>query len=106
MEPLRVGPSLPPMVEREDAIATTDVRPKAAAESAIPAAPASSHEARTFQPSVGDEVLIAFESGEQRMAFLTGALWKPETPPTSASAATETTQTKAGEAPAPAHKIK
>lgn len=35
-----------------------------------------------FQPEVGDEVLIAFENGDPRRAYVLGALWsKVDTPP-------------------------
>lgn len=35
-----------------------------------------------FQPEVGDEVLVAFENGDPRRAYVLGALWsKVDTPP-------------------------
>ena len=35
-----------------------------------------------FQPNVGDEVLVAFENGDPRRAYILGALWsKVDTPP-------------------------
>ena len=63
MEPLRIGPLLPPIVGREEAVARPETRPNLGTESAAPSTPESSGPARVFQPSAGDEVLIAFESG-------------------------------------------
>src|ERR1051326_3105131 len=35
-----------------------------------------------FQPEVGDEVLVGFENGDPRRAYVLGALWsKVDTPP-------------------------
>jgi len=97
MDPLRINAYVPPILELETAVAKPEVKPKPTAESEVLSAPESSSEGEVFQASVGDEVLIAFESGEQRMAFLTGELWKPDTPPTSASPSSGT-QTESGTA--------
>ena len=107
MEPIRIKAYLPPMLEPETAVAKPEGRPNPNAESEVLSAPASSTEGKTFQASGGDEVQITFESGEQRMAFLTGELWKPDTPPTSASPASGGTPAESGTAePAPGHKGK
>ena len=107
MDAVRINAYLAPMLEPENAVAKPEVKPKATAEPEVLSAPASSSEGKVFQSSIGDEVLIAFESGEQRMAFLTGDLWKPDTPPTSASPASGGTQTEHGTAePATGHKGK
>ena len=107
MEPVRINAYLPPMLEPETAVAKPEGRPNPNAESEVLSAPASSTEGKTFQASGGDEVQITFESGEQRMAFLTGELWKPDTPPTSASPASGGTKTENGAAePATGHKGK
>ncbi|MGC2196311.1 MAG: phage baseplate assembly protein V [Terriglobales bacterium] len=112
MEPVRFSPSLPHVVEPELSDARAETKPDASVESAASSTTASSSAGKVFQPSTGDEVFIAFENGEQRMAFLTGALWKTDTPPTSAPppvkgpGATGGTQPKVGAAQiATGHKV-
>ena len=90
MDSIRIGPSCPQIVEPDASTAPEASKPQASVEAA-PSTAASSNWEKVFQPSIGDEVLIAFESGEQRMAYLTGALWKTDTPPTTDSQATKGT---------------
>jgi len=85
MDPVRIGPSLPPLPEAEP-VATPVVKPPESVASG-PSAPASGSKANVFQPDVGDEVLVGFAHGDPRAPYVTGGLWNGETPPTDASPA-------------------
>ncbi len=85
MEPVRTSASLPQVVEPETSEARAEMEPKASVKSGASSKPTSSSADKVFQPSTGDEVLIAFEHGDQRMPFLMGGLWTGDAPPTSAS---------------------
>lgn len=89
MEPVRIGPSLPPLAETESAVAPT-AKPEAAL-ATPPSAPALGSEANIFQPGVGDEVLVSFEQGDPRAPYVTGGLWNAEAPPTNSSPAADST---------------
>ena len=97
MEPLRIGPSMLPVVESDVSVSTAAIKPDVSVAAEFPSSTASSKEGEVFQPSAGDEVLIAFESGEQRMAFLTGGLWNADTPPQSASPTSPESGTSGGD---------
>jgi len=89
MDPVRIGPSLAPTMESDVSAAPAEIKPAACVAPSAASTPASSTEGTMFRPSVGDEVLIAFEHGDPRMPYLTGALWNAGTPPTSASPSKE-----------------
>jgi hypothetical protein len=84
VEPIRVGHSLPPVVEFEVSAAPAETKPEPTAESSAPLASTSANEGKVFTPELGDDVLVAFERGDPRAPSLTGGLWNANTPPTDA----------------------
>jgi hypothetical protein len=84
MEPVRISTSLPPVVKPELCDAQAEVPNSSVNSEAQSKSTSSSSEGTVFQTGTGDEVLVAFEHGDQRMPFLTGGLWNADTPPTSA----------------------
>ncbi len=89
MQPVRNLASLPQAVEHELSDARAEMKPDASAISGTPCKSTASNEGKVFQPGTGDEVLVAFEHGDERMPFLTGGLWNKDAPPSSAAAAAQ-----------------
>jgi hypothetical protein len=111
MDPVRIGPSLPALVE-SDASVAAETKLQAQVDSVAPSTTQSETAAgsrgQVFQPSTGDEVLVSFEHGDARAPYLIGGLWNAEAPPTSAAPATKASDgNQSGGAPEPGtHKDK
>lgn len=89
MDPVRIGSSLPPLVESETAASAVENKSQELLKPAVSSASAPGDEGQLFQPTVGDEVLVSFEHGDMRARYVTGSLWNSSAPPTSASAPTK-----------------
>lgn len=88
MDPVRIGSSLPPLVESEAAFSAVENKPQELLKPAVSSASTPTNEGQVFQPSVGDEVLVSFEHGDMRQPYVLGGLWNGGTPPTDAGSPT------------------